>query len=172
MSKEQKVGEAILESVGEVVVNGLSESLAEVEIGGKKVQLEQFGKPKIQDSTLRIPVVIGTIFEDYDLERMEKVDQAWLDKNKNMVLQKLVLRLNTSDNPYGGRMRGASIYFDAGDFKLEFLAGNIVRMTSTVICDLTSMLREVQELRWNLGSCISDIARKPRPGNGVKLAKY
>lgn len=168
---EKNIGEAILETVSDVVAASVAESLSEVEVGGKKVQLEQFGKPKIQDETLRMPVVIGTIFEEYDLERMEKVDQKWLDKNKNMVLQKLVLRMNPSD-PYGPRRRTGNIYFDAGDFKLEYLAGNIVRMSGTVICDMSPMLRDIKELRWSLGNCISDIARKPRPGGGVKMANY
>jgi len=169
-----KVGQEILENVKDVVAEGMRKDIEESvqeagEVDGRKVQLESYGKPKIVNTTIQVPVVVATILEQYDLEQMaQKVDQAWLDRQKNALLQMLVLRQNPTD-PYTGRRRGAQMYFDTEKFELEYLEGNVIRLTTTVICDLEPLLNTLSGLRWDMSNCIRDLAGRKR-GPAGKLA--
>lgn len=168
--KNQSIGQSILESVKEVVAaevrRDIEESLDERD---GKVQLESYGTPKVDGQTIRIPVVVGTVLEDYDLESMvDKVDQKWLDKKGAAILQRLVLAMNDPD-PYMSRRRGATIYFETDQFKLEYLEGNIVRLSTTVVCDLRPLLGSVTNLRWEISRTIRELAgRKPNMGGELK----
>lgn len=170
---DKGIGESILDAMKEGVHETLSESTQEViEVDGKKVQMEQFGDPTVKGDTIRIPVVVAAVFDDYDAEIMEPIDQAWIDKSRDMLLQRLVLRLNPSD-PYHGRRRMGNIFFDTENFKVEYLAGNIVRLTGTIICDMSDLLGSIRELRYDLGYTLREMARRPGKGisGAVKVAR-
>ena len=169
---KSKVGQEILESVKDIVAEGVRQDIEEaVSEADGKVQLESYGKPKIVGATIQIPLVVATVLEQYDLEQMaQKVDQTWLDRQKNALLQMLVLRQNPSD-VFSGRRRGAQMYFDTEKFEIEYIEGNIIRLTTTVVCDLEPLLGTLTGLRYDLSNCIRELAGRKRGPAGKLVAR-
>jgi len=164
------LGQQILESTKDIVAADARVALEESvqEAGDGKTKLEEYGPPKVDGTSILIPVVVGTVMEEYELDQMkQKVDQKWLDRQKSAVLQRLVLRQNPTD-PYYGRRSGYSMYFDPDNFTLEYLDGNIVRLRTTLVCDLDPLLSSVRGLRWDLSSVIRDLAGKNQRESALK----
>lgn len=165
----ESVGKEILENVKDVVAEEIRHDIEESVSEAAGVKLESYGTPKVNGQTVEVPVVVAAVLDEYDMERMkQKVDTKWLERMKPAILQRLVLKQNPGDPMYG-RRRGSTIYFDTDQFKLEYLEGNIVRLTTTVVCDLSPMLDSLTGLRWDLKSCIRDLAGEKR-GSAGKLA--
>ena len=162
---DKNIGEAIMDSVGAGVSRMLDESMNELAVANTTpggVKLESYGPPKVKNETIRIPVVVATVMEMIgDDANYQKVDQAFLDKNANLILQKLVLKLNPSSDDYGmGRRRGGMIFFDPDNFKMEFIEGGVVKLTTTLVCDLRPIISEMRGLRYKMENCLYDIAQK------------
>jgi len=169
---DTKVGQSILDSIGSGLSTALgggrplSESMGPVAMEkGTTTVMESYGAPKVnKNETISIPVVVATVVEPDGMSRdgnYEKIDQAFLDRNQNLILQKLVLGLNPrgDDSFYVGRGQG-SIFFDQTNFKLEYIEGGIVKLTTTLICDLRPMLSQVRGMRYRLESTIWGVAEK------------
>ena len=160
---DKNIGEAIMESVSEGVERILDESMNEIAMAKEiapGVKMESYGTPKIKGDTIRIPVVVACVIETDDAGNYEKIDQAFLDKNRDLVLQKLVLQMNPLNNNGYGRGYGGMIFFDPENFKMEFVEGGVVKLTTIIVCDLSPIISEMRGLRWKLENCIRMSAQK------------
>jgi hypothetical protein len=160
-----KIGESIMESVGDGIVRMLDESMTEMEAmkTDSGLQVESYGTPKVKNETILIPVVVAVVVDGTDRPTsgdLQKIDQAFIDKNMNLILQKLVLTLNPGDDYGMGRRRGGMIFFDPDNFKMEYIEGGVVKLTTTLVCDLRPVISEMRGLRWKLENCLYGIAEK------------
>ena len=168
-----EIGKVIIEAVKETLKptpKPLNEAAGEILVNGKPIQTEEFGTPVTEGDTIKIPVVIAVVYDEYrDMndKTLPRPDQAWLDKNRDAILQRLVVKMN--DSYYGsyGSRSPVVTYFDTGDFKMEWLEGGIIRLRTTIVLDLRDALRGIRDLRWRLNSSVYDLL----DGNKVGLLK-
>lgn len=158
-----EIGKGIIEAVKETLKptpKSLNEAAGEILVNGKPVQTEEFGTPVTEGDTIKIPVVVAVIYDEYGLEGANKPpqpDQAWLDKNRDAILQRLVVKMNDSFyGSYGSRSQVVT-YFDTGNFKMEWLEGGIIRLKTTIVLDLRDALRGIRDLRWRLNGSVYDL---------------
>lgn len=159
---DEEVGQSILDSIGEGLGLCLAEAMEEPRAMNTSSVMESYGPPKVnKNETISVPVIVATVVEreDNSANGYEKIDQAFLDRNVNLLLQKLVLRMNPGDErPYS--FRQGLIFFDQDNFKLEYVEGGVVKLTTTLICDLRPVLNQVRDMRWSLEDTIWGVARK------------
>lgn len=164
------IGRAIIESAMATIgsdTKALNEQAPEIAVGKTTIKTEEFGTPVADGDTIKVPVVVASVYETYSDENPKMPDQALLDRNRDAILQRLVIKLNSRSGTGLDYYSAPQVYFEGNTFKVEWLEGNVLRMKATVIVDLRGILDGVRGLRWKM----SDVVRDLVVGNGSNKAR-
>jgi len=159
------IGRAIIESTMATIgsdTKALNEQAPEIAVGKTTIKTEEFGTPVADGDTIRIPVVVASVYETFSEENPKMPDQAFLDRNRDALLQRLVVKLNSRSGAGPDYYYEVpKVYFEGNTFKMEWLEGNVLRLKATVIVDLRGILDSVRGLRWRMSDAVRDLV-----GNG------
>jgi len=158
------IGRAIIESTMATIgsdTKALNEQAPEIAVGKTTIKTEEFGTPVADGDTIRIPVVVASVYETFSEENPKMPDQAFLDRNRDALLQRLVVKMNSGSGRPIDYYDAPKVYFEGNTFKMEWLEGNVLRLKATVIVDLRGILDSVRGLRWRMSDAVRDLV-----GNG------
>jgi hypothetical protein len=151
------IGKTLIESVTGMLAPKAEAD--EIVVAGKAVKTEEFGTPVADGDTIKVPVVIASVYEMGSDTKGPKLDQAFVDKNRDAILQRLVVRMNRGNGDPYATYRTPVIYFDSGNFKLEYLEGNVLRLRTTIIIDFRDTLENVRSMKWRMSDAVWELLR-------------